>query len=471
MCACSCASAFLEALSHSDQGFPVPGVFHRKCSLDPLAGLLLSLASAKEARIPQLVSKSVEAWGEWAGAVQLAAPRLAGWSCCPRGSKEASAQVWFKTRSTRAREGSVGSNLRNAADDYCERLGSHTWVDGLSSRTARSEEDRDSLWDAWGSWSECSRTCGGGASYSLRRCLSSKTCEGRNIRYRTCSNVDCPPEAGDFRAQQCSAHNDVKYQGQFYEWLPVSNDPDNPCSLKCQARGVALVVELAPKVLDGTRCYTESLDMCISGLCQIVGCDRQLGSTVKEDNCGVCNGDGSTCRLVRGQYKSQLSANKLDDTVVAIPYGSRQVRLVLKGPDHLYLETKTLQGVKSENSLSSTGSFLVDNCSIDFQKFPDKEILRISGPLTADFTVKIHYAGAADSSVQFIFYQPIIHQWRETDFFPCSASCGGGYQLTSAECFDLRSNRVVADQYCHYYPENIKPKPKLQECNLDPCPA
>uniref|UniRef100_A0A8D2LH55 ADAMTS like 1 n=1 Tax=Varanus komodoensis TaxID=61221 RepID=A0A8D2LH55_VARKO len=339
-----------------------------------------------------------------------------------------------------------------------------------SSRTARSEEDRDTLWDAWGSWSECSRTCGGGASYSLRRCLSSN-CEGRNIRYRTCSNVDCPPEAGDFRTQQCSAHNDVKYQGQFYEWLPVSNDPDNPCSLKCQAKGTSLVVELAPKVLDGTRCYTESLDMCISGVCQIVGCDHQLGSTVKEDNCGVCNGDGSTCRLVRGQYKSQLLANKLDDTVVAIPYGSRHVRLVLKGPDHLYLETKTLQGVKGETSLSSTGSFLVDNSSVDFQKFPDKEILRMPGPLTADFTVKIHYAGAADSTVQFIFYQPIIHRWRETDFFPCSASCGGGYQLTSAECYDLRSNRVVADQYCHYYPENVKPKPKLQECNLDPCPA
>ncbi|KAF7244551.1 ADAMTS-like protein 1 [Varanus komodoensis] len=203
----------------------------------------------------------------------------------------------------------------------------------------------------------------------------------------------------------------------------------------------------------------------------IVGCDHQLGSTVKEDNCGVCNGDGSTCRLVRGQYKSQLLANKLDDTVVAIPYGSRHVRLVLKGPDHLYLETKTLQGVKGETSLSSTGSFLVDNSSVDFQKFPDKEILRMPGPLTADFTVKIHYAGAADSTVQFIFYQPIIHRWRETDFFPCSASCGGGYQLTSAECYDLRSNRVVADQYCHYYPENVKPKPKLQECNLDPCPA
>ncbi|XP_057576930.1 ADAMTS-like protein 1 isoform X4 [Hippopotamus amphibius kiboko] len=355
-------------------------------------------------------------------------------------------------------------------DFLSDLLNSHKTEDP-SSRTARSEEDRDGLWDAWGPWSECSRTCGGGASYSLRRCLSSKSCEGRNIRYRTCSNVDCPPEAGDFRAQQCSAHNDVKHHGQFYEWLPVSNDPDNPCSLKCQAKGTALVVELAPKVLDGTRCYTESLDMCISGLCQIVGCDHQLGSTIKEDNCGVCNGDGSTCRLVRGQYKSQLSATKLDDTVVAIPYGSRHIRLVLKGPDHLYLETKTLQGAKGENSLSSTGIFLVDNSSVDFQKFPDKEILRMAGPLTADFIVKIRNSGPSDSTVQFIFYQPIIHRWRETDFFPCSATCGGGYQLTSAECYDLRSNRVVADQYCHYYPENIKPKPKLQECNLDPCPA
>ncbi|XP_032162777.1 ADAMTS-like protein 1 isoform X1 [Mustela erminea] len=355
-------------------------------------------------------------------------------------------------------------------DFLSDLLNSHKTED-LSSRTARSEEDRDGLWDAWGPWSECSRTCGGGASYSLRRCLSSKSCEGRNIRYRTCSNVDCPPEAGDFRAQQCSAHNDVKHHGQFYEWLPVSNDPDNPCSLKCQAKGTTLVVELAPKVLDGTRCYTESLDMCISGLCQIVGCDHQLGSIIKEDNCGVCSGDGSTCRLVRGQYKSQLSATKVDDTVVAVPYGSRHIRLVLKGPDHLYLETKTLQGAKGENSLSSTGTFLVDNSSVDFQKFPDKEILRMTGPLTADFIVKIRNSGPADSTVQFIFYQPIIHRWRETDFFPCSATCGGGYQLTSAECYDLRSNRVVADQYCHYYPENVKPKPKLQECNLDPCPA
>ncbi|XP_043917142.1 ADAMTS-like protein 1 [Protopterus annectens] len=341
----------------------------------------------------------------------------------------------------------------------------------VSSRSTRSEEDRDTMWDAWGPWSDCSRTCGGGASYSLRRCLNGRNCEGRNIRYQTCSNVDCPPEVGDFRAQQCSAHNDVRFHGMLYEWLPVYNDPENPCSLKCQATGTSLVVELAPKVLDGTRCYTESLDMCISGACQIVGCDHELGSTAKEDNCGLCNGDGSTCRLVRGQYKPQPGSHKMEDIVIAIPYGSRHVRLVLKGPGHLYLETKTLQGIRGENSLNSTGSSNLANTTIDFQTFSDKEILRMSGPLGADFTVKIHHVGATDSVVQFIFYQPISHRWRETDYFPCSVTCGGGYQLTSSECYDLRSGRVVPDQYCNYYPENVKPKPKLQECNMDPCPA
>lgn len=61
----------------------------------------------------------------------------------------------------------------------------------------------------------------------------------------------------------------MRFQGRYHEWLPVDNDPENPCALKCKAKGTDLVVELAPKVLDGTRCYTESLDMCISGACQV----------------------------------------------------------------------------------------------------------------------------------------------------------------------------------------------------------
>uniref|UniRef100_A0A8C4TIA8 ADAMTS like 3 n=1 Tax=Erpetoichthys calabaricus TaxID=27687 RepID=A0A8C4TIA8_ERPCA len=340
-----------------------------------------------------------------------------------------------------------------------------------TSRTTRSDEDKDLGWDAWGPWSDCSRTCGGGASYSLRRCLNGRNCEGRNIKYKTCSNMECPVESGDFRAQQCSAHNDIKYKGETYEWLPVSNDLVTPCALKCQAKGKNLVVELAPKVLDGTRCKTDSLDMCINGICQAVGCDLQLGSNAKEDNCGVCAGDSSTCRLVRGQTKTHVSPEKAEETAIAVPYGSRNVRITAKGPGHLVIESNTLQGKKEEHTFSSPGSSLIENTNVEFQKGPDRQTLRIQGPLGADFIVKVRYVSPRDTLVQFLYYQPISHQWKETDFFPCTVTCGGGYQLNSAECIDVRLNRVVPDHYCHYYPENKKPKPKLKECNMDPCPA
>lgn len=47
---------------------------------------------------------------------------------------------------------------------------------------------------------------------------------------------------------------------------------------------------------------------CLFIMCeQEVGCDRQLASGAREDNCGVCGGDGSTCRLVRGQALPHLT--------------------------------------------------------------------------------------------------------------------------------------------------------------------
>nr|XP_046243182.1 ADAMTS-like protein 3 isoform X1 [Scatophagus argus] len=345
-------------------------------------------------------------------------------------------------------------------------------ADDQVSRMTRSDEDRDIGWDAWGPWSDCSRTCGGGASYSLRRCLSGGSCDGKNIRYRTCSNTECPAEAGDFRAQQCSAHNDIKYQGVTYEWVPAPYDPLAPCALLCQAKGRSLTVELAPKVLDGTRCRTDAFDMCINGVCQEVGCDRQLANGAREDNCGVCGGDGSTCRLVRGQTVFHLTPEKPLKTVLEVPVGSRFLRLSAKGPDIIVIEAVSLQGWKEETSLTSSGSYMIGNTSLDFQRGMDRQILRTHGPLNSDYIIKMKYEGPKDKDtvVQSLFYQPIRYQWRETDFFPCSVTCGGGYQLNSAECIDIRSNQTLPEHHCNSYPENTKPTPKLKECNMDPCP-
>lgn len=43
---------------------------------------------------------------------------------------------------------------------------------------------------------------------------------------------------------------------------------------------------------------------------QEVGCDRQLASGAKEDHCGVCGGDGTTCRLLRGQALPHLTPDQ-----------------------------------------------------------------------------------------------------------------------------------------------------------------
>lgn len=52
------------------------------------------------------------------------------------------------------------------------------------------------------------------------------------------------------------------------------------------------------KVIDGTRCNAESLDVCVDGKCQPVGCDYMLGSDAREDKCNRCEGDGSLCTTV-----------------------------------------------------------------------------------------------------------------------------------------------------------------------------
>lgn len=39
---------------------------------------------------------------------------------------------------------------------------------------------------------------------------------------------------------------------------------------------------------------------------QHVGCDRVLGSDLKEDKCRVCGGDGSTCETIEGIFNQSL---------------------------------------------------------------------------------------------------------------------------------------------------------------------
>lgn len=108
-------------------------------------------------------------------------------------------------------------------------------------------------------------------------------------------------ESGDFRAAQCAAFNNVPYSGQLLKWYP-HYDPARPCALICRGEqtlenGIrrsrqevplsektmlrdstdslqfdsdeTIVVQLADKVEDGTKCYAEGTDVCIDGECMV----------------------------------------------------------------------------------------------------------------------------------------------------------------------------------------------------------
>lgn len=296
--------------------------------------------------------------------------------------------------------------------------------DDVDSSTSVNEDDEqfekraeiEMGWSVWSEWSTCSRTCDGGASHQLRRCNARQGCRGEGIRYRICSMQPCP-EQTEFRGQQCSAYDAVPYQDEFYEWEP-HHDSQDPCALTCRTKGHNIVTQLAPKVLDGTRCREGSLDMCINGKCQPVGCDLQLGSTKKVDACGVCGGDGASCAKP-SFYWEETAVSECSATCGG---GTQLVKPVCKNK-------------KSGEE--------VDERLCDLSKRPPSRTRECK-------------ADKCPAS------------WLTEDWSSCSASCDGGWQERRVSCVEIIANGTsyhVEEGRC----SRRKPKSK-QSCNTEPCP-
>ncbi|XP_068083512.1 protein madd-4 [Anabrus simplex] len=282
-------------------------------------------------------------------------------------------------------------------------------------------------WSPWSEWSTCSRSCDGGASYQLRRCNSPTGCDGESVRYKICNMQPCPEE-GDFRLQQCAAFNSVPYEGQLLSWTP-HHEESEPCALTCRGRPrwetpsedseeALIVVQLAPKVQDGTRCRPGSLDMCINGKCQRVGCDLRIGSYKKVDSCGVCGGDGSSC----AQPLYHWEETPLSLCSATCGGGRRMSRAVCKN---------RLTGAEVEEQLCNAS-----------QK-PDRKVTECNT-------------------------QPCPPRWVTDEWGPCSVSCGGGSRFRHVFCAedDNGTRNKVQEHLCRGH------KPHYQEpCNLMDCPS
>ncbi|XP_043325998.1 ADAMTS-like protein 2 isoform X4 [Cervus elaphus] len=158
-----------------------------------------------------------------------------------------------------------------------------------------------------------------------------RTCAGTSKRYQLCRVQECPPDGRSFREEQCISFNSRVYNGRTHQWKPLYPDDyvhisSKPCDLHCTT--VDGQRQLMVPARDGTSCKLADLrGVCVSGKCEPIGCDGVLFSTHTLDKCGVCQGDGSSCTHVTGNYRKG-NAHLGYSLVTHIPAGARDIQIV-----------------------------------------------------------------------------------------------------------------------------------------------
>ncbi|XP_032885767.1 A disintegrin and metalloproteinase with thrombospondin motifs 6 [Amblyraja radiata] len=343
----------------------------------------------------------------------------------------------------------------------------------------------DGGWGPWSIWGECSRTCGGGVSSSLRHCDSpapsggGKYCLGERKRYRSCNTDSCPIGSRDFREKQCADFDNLPFRGKYYNWKPYTGGGVKPCALNCLAEGYNFYTERSPAVIDGTRCQADSLDICINGECKHVGCDHILGSDAKEDRCRVCGGDGSTCEATEGLFNDSLPRGGYLE-VVQIPRGSVHIEIQELAMSKNYIALKS-EGddyyINGAWTIDWPRKFDVAGTAFHYRRPADEpESLEALGPTTENLVVMV-LLQEPNQGIRYKFNVPITRTgsgdtevgfaWHHLSWSECSATCAGGAQKQEVVCKRLDDNSIVQNSYCD--PES-KPPGTQRACNIEPCP-
>ncbi|KAK9406511.1 ADAMTS2: ADAM metallopeptidase with thrombospondin type 1 motif 2, partial [Crotalus adamanteus] len=352
---------------------------------------------------------------------------------------------------------------------------------------------QDGNWGAWSKFGSCSRTCGTGLKFRTRQCDNphpangGRTCFGPSYEFQLCNSQDCPDDNEDFREEQCRQWDPVfEYQNMKHHWLPYEHtDAKERCHLYCESKETNDVVYMKRLVHDGTRCsYKDLHSICMRGECLKVGCDRVIGSSKQEDKCGVCGGDNTHCKVVKGTFsrapKKQGYVKMFD-----IPAGARHLLIQESDATVHNLAIKNRETGKyilnENNYVPDSKTFINMGVEWEYRNDEDREMIQTMGPLRHGITILVipHGNGKISLTYKFMIHEdslnvddnnvlkdPVPYEWALKKWTQCSKPCGGGYQFTKYGCRRKNDLKMIRRSYC----ESIsKPRPIRRVCNLQEC--
>ncbi|KAJ8405496.1 hypothetical protein AAFF_G00319690 [Aldrovandia affinis] len=353
---------------------------------------------------------------------------------------------------------------------------------------------QDGNWGMWSKFGSCSRTCGGGVRFRTRECNNpipangGHTCYGPNYEFQLCNTEECANLFSDFREEQCRMWDPkFEYQNAKHQWLPYEHsEPKERCHLHCQSKETGVEVNMQRMVYDGTRCsYKDPYSICVRGECVKVGCDHVIGSTQQEDKCGICGGDNSNCKIVKGNFTR--SAKKQGFLkILEIPRGARHLLIQeFKGTPHIVAVKNQASGhffLNGEGDFPDSRTVIEKGVEWEYENDDDKETVQTTGPLKYGVLVMVRSHGESKVTLS---YKYIIHEelqssiennvlqegssffeWALKKWSHCTKPCGGGKQFTRYGCRRKSDSKMVHRVNCENIP---KPRALNRTCNQKEC--
>ncbi|KAM4678065.1 A disintegrin and metalloproteinase with thrombospondin motifs 17 isoform 2-T2 [Discoglossus pictus] len=346
----------------------------------------------------------------------------------------------------------------------------------------------DGDWSTWSQWSMCSRTCGTGARFRQRKCDNpppgpgGRSCKGATVEHMVCENPPCPKGSASFRDHQCQSHDRTNKKKKSMLTAVIMDD--KPCELYCTPLGRDSPVLVSDRVLDGTPCGPYETDLCVHGRCQKIGCDGIIGSSGKEDRCGICNGDGKTCKVVKGDFNHTRGMGYIEAAV--IPAGARRIRVVEDKPAHSFLALKDSikKSINSDWKIELPGDFQIAGTTVRYvrrglwekisAKGPTKTPLHLMVLLFHDQNYGIHYEytisvnQSSEQKAEPEKQPDTLYLWTHSSWEGCSVQCGGGERKTVVSCTKIvnKTMLIVNDSFCLHV---SRPAPQIRKCNVHQC--